>query len=433
MDDRDWLTRLELFGIKLGLDTITAILDDLGRPYQAYPVIHIAGTNGKGSVAAMVSHALAAAGHRTGRYTSPHLVSLEERFAVDGTSVSPDRFDAALARVRDAVTRLTKRGELTVEPTFFEVTTAVAFEIFRNMKVEIAVVEVGLGGRLDATNVVTPVVTAITSIDVDHEAQLGTSIAAIAREKAGIIKPGVPVVVGDLNDEAATVIAAVASTERAPVVSSASADVRICGAAHGQYELTVRTDRDAQAPLPRYGPVLLGLRGRHQVGNAVVATLILDRLRGGPVSVDREAVEAGLRDARWPGRLDLVAIDGRTVLVDGAHNPAGAKALASYLSEVHPERLPIVFGVMADKHAREMLAELAPVARPLILTRAPGKRGADPSTLAPMVGGASAAIIVEPDIERALAAAWSANEAIAVAGSLYLAGEVYRLLDVRIS
>jgi dihydrofolate synthase / folylpolyglutamate synthase len=433
MDDRDWLTRLELFGIKLGLDTITAILDDLGWPDQAYPVIHIAGTNGKGSVAAMVSHALTAAGHRTGRYTSPHLVSLEERFAVDGMSVSPDRFNAALARVRDAVTRLTKRGELTVEPTFFEVTTAVAFEIFRNSKVEIAVVEVGLGGRLDATNVVTPVVTAVTSIDVDHEAQLGTSIAAIAREKAGIIKAGVPVVVGDLNDDAATVIAAVASTERAPVISSASADVRICGAAPGQYELTVRTDRDAQAPPTQYGPVLLGLHGRHQVGNAVVATLILDRLRGGPVSVDREAVEAGLRDARWPGRLDLVAIDGRTVLVDGAHNPAGAKALASYLFEVHPERLPIVFGVMADKHARGMLAELAPVARPLILTRAPGKRGADPITLAPMIRGAAAAIIVEPDIERALAAAWSANEAIAVAGSLYLAGEVYRLLDVRIS
>jgi dihydrofolate synthase/folylpolyglutamate synthase len=169
------------------------------------------------------------------------------------------------------------------------------------------------------------------------------------------------------------------------------------------------------------------------VGNAVVATLILEQLRGGPVAVGREAVEAGLRDARWPGRLDLVAIDGRTVLIDGAHNPAGARALASYLSEVHPERLPIVFGVMTDKHPREMLAELAPVARPLILTRAPGKRGADPSTLAPMVRGAASAIIVEPDIDRALAVAWSANDAIAVAGSLYLAGEVYRLLDVRTS
>jgi dihydrofolate synthase/folylpolyglutamate synthase len=438
MHDRDWLTGLELFGIKLGLDTIAGILDDLGRPHHAYPVIHIAGTNGKGSVAAMVSHALTAAGHRTGRYTSPHLVSLEERFAIDGTAVSPDRFDAALARVRDAVARLTERGELTVEPTFFEVTTAVAFEIFRNLHVDIAVVEVGLGGRLDATNVVTPVVSGITSIDVDHEAQLGTSIAAIAREKAGIIKPGVPVVVGDLNDEASAVIAAVASTERAPVISSTSADVRVRGAAPGRYELTVGTEQvrgagGAKAPPPQYGPVVLGLRGRHQVGNAVVATLILDRLRGGPVTVGREAVEAGLRDARWPGRLDLVAINGRTVLVDGAHNPAGTRALASYLSEVHPERLPIVFGVMADKRAREMLAELAPVARPLILTRAPGKRGADPSTLAPMVRGAASAMIVEPDIERALAAAWSANDAIAVAGSLYLAGEVYRLLDVRIS
>lgn len=432
MHDRDWLTRLELFGIKLGLDTITALLDDLGQPHLAYPVIHVGGTNGKGSVAAMVSHALSAAGHRIGRYTSPHLVSLEERFAIDGTSISPDRFDVALARVRDTVVRLAARGELTGEPTFFEVTTAVAFEIFRKMSVDVAVVEVGLGGRLDATNIVTPAIAAITSIDVDHEAQLGTSIAAIAQEKAGIIKPGVPVVVGDLKDDASDVISAVASAEGAPVISSTSADVRVRGAAAGRYELTVRTNRGTDAPPSQYGPVILGLRGRHQVGNAVVATLILDRLRSGQVVVDREAVETGLRDARWPGRLDLVAIDGRTILVDGAHNPAGATALASYLTEVHPERLPIVFGVMADKRAREMLAELAPVARPLILTRAPGKRAADPSTLVPMARGAASAIIVEPDIERALAAAWSANDAIAVAGSLYLAGEVYRLLDVRI-
>ena len=445
MTDRDWLAHLEFFGIKLGLDTITAILDQLGQPHRTYPVIHIAGTNGKGSVASMVSHALTAAGHRTGRYTSPHLVTLEERFAIDGASVPADHFDAALGRVRAAVERLAERGGLSVEPTFFEVTTAVAFEIFRDLTVDVAVVEVGLGGRLDATNVVAPEITAITTVDRDHEAQLGTSIAAIAREKAGIIKDGVPVVVGAMNDEASEVIASMASARGAPLISSTSADIEVRRAAAGRYELTVRLPhgdrgavvpptpyRGAEAPPPQYGPVVLGLRGRHQIGNAVVATMILDRLRA-DLKPGREAIEAGLRDARWPGRLDRVALGDRSILVDGAHNPAGAKALASYLSETHPEHLPIVFGVMADKHAREMLAELAPLARPLILTRAPGARAADPYALDSMVVGAANPIIVEPEIARALAVAWSANDAIAVAGSLYLAGEVYRMLDVRIS
>jgi dihydrofolate synthase/folylpolyglutamate synthase len=452
MHDRDWLAHLEFFGIKLGLDAITAILDELGRPHRAYPVIHIAGTNGKGSVAAMVSHALTAGGRRTGRYTSPHLVAIEERFAVDGHSVGPDALDEALRRVRAAVERLTERGTLDIEPTYFEVTTAAAFEIFRKLRVDVAVIEVGLGGRLDATNVVTPAITAITSVDIDHEAQLGASIAAIAGEKAGIIKAGVPVIAGEMTKEAFRVIAEIAAATGAPLVSSDCADIEVRGAAPGQYELTLRIDRGAnrlrhgyggppklhakaEAPPPRVvelGPVVLGLRGRHQIGNAVVAALILERLPQS-LAVGPTAIEAGLRDARWPGRLDLVALGHRTILVDGAHNPAGARALASYLSEAHPAGLPLVFGVMADKQARAMLAELVPLARPLILTRAPGRRAADPHALASLIDDAPGSIVVEPEIARALANAWSTSDAIAVAGSLYLAGEVYRLLDVWIA
>jgi dihydrofolate synthase / folylpolyglutamate synthase len=426
MTDRDWLARLEFFGIKLGLDAIAAILDELGRPHRAYPVIQIAGTNGKGSVAAMVSHALTIAGHRTGRYTSPHLVALEERFAVDGRAIAADALDTALRRVRIAVERLREDGTLEAEPTYFEVTTAAAFEIFRSTRVDVAVVEVGLGGRLDATNVVAPAITAITSVDLDHEAQLGTSLAAIAGEKAGIIKPGVPVIVGELKREAFDAIRMIALSRGAPLVSSHCADIEVRGAAPGQYELTVRTNGGT------YGPVVLGLRGRHQIGNAVVAILLLDRLGSG-ITVDRAAVEGGVRDARWPGRLDLVNLRDRTILIDGAHNPAGARALASYLSETHPQGLPLVFGVMADKRAGDMLAELVACARPLILTRAPGTRAADPETLATLIPDASARIVVEPQIQRALAAAWSANDAIVVAGSLYLAGAVYRLLDVPIA
>jgi len=426
MNDRDWLARLEFFGIKLGLDTIAAILAELELPHTKYPVIHLAGTNGKGSVAAMVSHALTVAGRRTGRYTSPHLVALEERFALDGRAVAASDLDRALHRVRGAVATLMERGALDVDPTYFEITTAAAFEIFCNQRVDVAVVEVGLGGRLDATNVVAPAVTAITSIDLDHEAHLGPTLAAIATEKAGIIKPGVPVIVGALKPEALRAVATIAAAKGAPLVASDGAEIDADSTGTGQYRVTVRTDRGT------YGPVDLGLRGRHQIGNAVIAALVLERLPA-DLAIDRTAVETGLRDARWPGRLDLVAVGGRTVLIDGAHNPAGARALASYLSEANPHGLPIVFGVMADKRAREMLAELLPFARPLIVTRAPGARAADPQTLASMFPDAPATIVVEPSIERALATAWSVNDAIAVAGSLYLAGEVYRLLDVRIA
>lgn len=426
MHDRDWLARLEFFGIKLGLDTITAILAELDRPHSSYRVIHIAGTNGKGSVAAMVSHTLTVAGRRTGRYTSPHLVALEERFAVDGRSVAASELDRALHRVRGAVATLMERGALDVEPTYFEITTAAAFEIFRQERVDIAVVEVGLGGRLDATNVVAPAVTAITSIDLDHEAHLGPTLAAIATEKAGIIKAGVPVIVGALKPEALRAVATIAAAKDAPLVQSDAAGIDVDRSGAGQYRVTIRTNRGT------YGPVDLGLRGRHQIGNAVIAALVLEQLPA-DLAIDRTAVETGLRDVRWPGRLDLVAVGERTVLVDGAHNPAGARALASYLSEANPHGLPVVFGVMADKHAREMLAELLPFARPLIVTRAPGARAADPQRLASMFAEAPATIVVEPSVERALATAWSANDAIAVAGSLYLAGEVYRLLDVRIA
>ena len=426
MNDRDWLARLEFFGIKLGLDTIAAILAELDLPHTKYPVIHLAGTNGKGSVAAMVSHALTVAGRRTGRYTSPHLVALEERFALNGRAVAASDLDRALHRVRGAVATLMERGALDVEPTYFEITTAAAFEIFCDQRVDIAVVEVGLGGRLDATNVVAPAVTAITSIDLDHEAHLGPTLAAIATEKAGIIKPGVPVIVGALKPEALRAVATIAAAKGAPLVPSDGAEIDADSNGTGQYRVTVRTNRGT------YGPVDLGLRGRHQIGNAVIAALVLEQLPA-DLAIDRTAVETGLRDARWPGRLDLVAVGGRTVLVDGAHNPAGARALASYLSEANPHGLPIVFGVMADKRAREMLAELLPFARPLIVTRAPGARAADPQMLASMCPDAPAAIVVEPSIERALATAWSANDAIAVAGSLYLAGEVYRLLDVPIA
>lgn len=421
MTDREWLAGLEWFGIKLGLATIGEIASSLGHPERAYPVIHVAGTNGKGSVAAMVARALQASGRRTGRYTSPHLIQLEERFAIDSEMVSRAEFDRALAAVRRMVDQRGQHHPELPPPTYFEVTTAAAFEIFRAARVEVAVVEVGLGGRFDATNVVSPIVTVITSVDLDHEVHLGTTLEAIAGEKAGIIKPGVPVVVGPLDEGAFSVVSKAASAGRAPMIPFEQAcrvGERALG--DGRREVVIRTEEAT------YGPVTLALRGRHQVTNAAVAVLTLEAARRAGLAVTPDDVVTGLRDTRWPARLDLVSVGDRSVLVDGAHNPAGARALAEYLREVSPDGLPIVFGLMADKAAEPMLSALAPLAVPLVVTRAPGRRAADPDALAEIAGRLvpTPSLIVEPDIGRALAAAWRHQPTIVVAGSLYLAGDV---------
>lgn len=428
MDSRAWLAHLEQFGIKLGLDAITAIVGALGHPERACPVLHVAGTNGKGSVSAMVAHALTSSRLVTARYTSPHLVRLEERFAIDGRSVTGAALGAALDEVRRAVSHLQSARALAVEPTFFEATTAAAFVLFRDAMADVAVVEVGLGGRHDATNIVSPLVTAITSVDFDHQAQLGTTLSAIAGEKAGTIKPGVPVVIGPLPDEARAVVEAIARAQGAPLVD-ASADVEVLARPdRGRFEVTLTT------PARRYGPLRLALPGRHQVDNAAVAVRVLETAaaRGLPVSGD--AIAAGLTDARWPARLELVDTPRGRLLLDGAHNPAGARALASYLEAEYSSGLPMVVGVMGDKAIDQMVATLARVARPLVLTRAPGTRAADPHQMAGIARSVvpGLQVIVEPEVEAALACAWSHGPLIVVAGSLYLAGDVMALLGTAV-
>ena len=426
MDARAWLAHLETFGIKLGLDTITALAEELGNPHRACRVLHVAGTNGKGSVSAMVSHALTTAGYRTGRYTSPHLVHLEERFAIDGRPVSGPLLDAALDDVRGAVARLQARGRLAVEPTYFEATTAAAFLLFRHAATEVAVIEVGLGGRFDATNIVSPLVTCITSIALDHQAQLGGSLASIAAEKAGIIKPGVPVVVGRLPDDARAVVEAVAAERGARVVDSNDGVRRVYALADAGGTVV-----EFATPAVTYGPVRLALKGEHQVDNALVAVRLLETAAGAGLPVWRASIERGLSEARWPARLQKVETARGTLIVDGAHNPAGAAALASYLTGRFPEGVPIVVGMMADKDAAGMLAPLVDIARPLVLTRAPGARAADPEQLAAaLTADHRRHARVEPDLARALDSAWSAGPVIVVAGSLYLAGAVFARLGI---
>lgn len=346
------LFSLEQFGIKLGLDNIRAILAALGNPERAYRSIHIGGTNGKGSVAAMVERALRAAGLKTGRYTSPHLDRIEERVAIDGAPVDGGTFESATAAVFTAVDRATAGGSLTVTPTFFEVSTATAFEIFRRAGVDVAVVEVGLGGRFDATNVLTPTIAAITSIAFDHERHLGHTLSEIAFEKAGIAKPGVPLIIGRLPPEAETRITTIANEVGAPLVN-----------AH-----TSSTDR-------QYPSMRLALAGRHQLENAAVAVAILERWSMMVKPIPTDAIVDGLTMCEWPARLEWLRLPaGGELLIDAAHNPAGAEALASYLEDTGSEKLPIVFAAMADKDLKNMIAPLARVAASFVATAIPHPR-----------------------------------------------------------
>ena len=287
------LFALEAFGVKLGLDNISRLCSALGHPERTFASIHIAGTNGKGSVTAMVHAALVAAGLRAARFTSPHLVDLSERFVIGADPVDPVALRLVASDVLDCADRLRATGELPVHPTFFEATTAMAFELFRRADVQVAVIEVGLGGRYDSTNVIAPQIGAITSIGFDHQQFLGNTIEAIAFEKAGIIKPEMDVVTGALPIQARDVIAAVAATHGARLVD-ASGGSRVSIAEGHDDRLFIETPED------RYGPLTLGLRGAHQIGNALVAIRVLETARRRGIGISKAAIERGMTDVRWP-------------------------------------------------------------------------------------------------------------------------------------
>jgi dihydrofolate synthase/folylpolyglutamate synthase len=421
IDPLSYLFGLGQFGIKFGLENMLAIVGRLGHPERTFRSVHVGGTNGKGSVTAMVDAGLRAAGHRSARYTSPHLVDLTERFVIDGRPVPADQMIAAVADVRAVVEQLLAEGLLQAHPTFFEVTTAVAFELFRRAGVAIAVLEVGLGGRLDSTNIIEPSITAITSIALDHQQYLGTTLAAIAAEKAGIAKPGVPMVIGDMDAEAGAVIAAIARDRGAPLIRATDGVSALRSPATAAVAL--------QTPVRDYGEVVVGLKGAHQVGNAVVAVRILELLDQQGVAVPPAAIVSGLSRPSWPGRLDLRRLpDGREILFDAAHNPAGAAALASYLRERGAERLPLVFAGMRDKDVEGMLRAIIPAVGPLVVTRASNRRSSDPESLAELARriAPDVAVTIAASPVEALDIAWRASPRIIVAGSIFLLGDVMK-------
>jgi dihydrofolate synthase/folylpolyglutamate synthase len=407
------------FGIKFGLETMRALCEELQHPESAFPTLLVAGTNGKGSVVAYADAALRASGLAVGRYTSPHLVRVNERVAVGGRDVSAAEFAAAVDRVRRAAARLVRARTIPAHPTYFEVLTAAALDHFRRARVDVAVLEVGMGGRLDATNVAEPIASAIVSVEKDHEAYLGSTLGAIAHEKAGVLRAGRTTVLGPLPPEA-----------RAAVAGEAlAAGARLLDAGDG---VSVRQGSDG-LEIRTPGFVHRGVRtlpGAHQRDNALVALRLLEEAHAAGLAVELGAAAAAFGATRWPGRLERVVARGRPpLLLDGAHNPAAARALAAYLAGEPP--FVLLFGVMADKDVEAMSRILFPLARAVVLTRAPSDRAAAPAEIARRAGPAARDAAAEDDPRRALALAVRLappGGQVVVAGSLYLVGEVTRIL-----
>lgn len=417
----DRLLALESFGIKLGLANIAALCEALDHPERAFASLHVAGTNGKGSVTAMAHAALRASGIHAARYTSPHLVDLNERFVIDDTAVEDVELESAARHVLDCADALLARGRLPGPPTFFEATTAIAFELFRRAGVQVAVLEVGLGGRFDATNVVHPVATAIASIGFDHQLHLGRTLEQIATEKAGIAKAGVPLVAGTLPSSAWPAVRRTAESAGSPVVSVAD-DCEVAWRMEDG-----RAVIDVTTPNHHYAPIKLALRGEHQIGNAVVAIRLLEEARRAGIAVTFDAIERGLAQTVWPARLEELQFPGgRRLLIDAAHNADGAAALARFLQRYHRAPPPLVFAAMRDKDIPAILAPLLPVVGPVIATTAPSARASAPSDLSDAIQALDPhrSVAIEPDPAHAVEHAWRHGPLVCVAGSIFLAGAV---------
>ncbi len=414
-------------GLKWDVNNVRAALDRLRNPERRFASVHIAGTNGKGSVAAMTESILRAAGHRTGLYTSPHLERINERIVVGGEPISDAGFATAFGAVAAAVEALLAESTIPNHPSFFETMTAMAFWHFALAGVEVAVLEVGMGGRLDATNVVTPEVAAITSIDFDHERYLGHSIEQIAAEKAGIIKAGVPVINAAENPHARAVVAARAAEVGAPTVDLDS-EYRAEGVRHKDFGLHEFTARAIDGWAMKLAP---SLRGDFQVRNALVAAAMARQLSTRAWKVSNESIAAGVARTHWPGRLELARRE-PLVFLDGAHNPAGARQVVRFWEEhLRGRRIHLVYGTVREKAVGEMAEVLFPRAASVTLTQAETPRAASAESLRPLAQALNTNVFVEPEPAQALASAMAragADSTIFVTGSLFLVGDCRRVL-----
>jgi dihydrofolate synthase/folylpolyglutamate synthase len=419
----------ETLAMKLGLANTERLLEALGQPHQAFRKVQIAGTNGKGSTAVMLEAMTRAAGINTALYTSPHLVSITERMRFNGQEIQPLYFAGLTERVRNVSVTLRDAGAIPALPTFFEHLTAMFLLACADLRVELAILETGLGGRLDATTAAGAEIVAITPIALDHQEYLGDTLGEIASEKAAIIRPGVRAVVAPQAPEALAVIEQrLAACGVQPRLNDCAIEIQ--GAEHeGRLRATFKTAQDS------YENILLGLRGRHQATNACVAIQLAETLRDSGLVISRADIIAGVRNARHAGRLEIYEGSPR-ILFDGAHNVAGAHALREYLDEFATTPVTLLFGAMRDKQLKQIAAILFPAARRLILTQPTHPRAATPEMLADAASAvrASTEVTLAPDLHEAIQRAREQtprNELICVTGSLYLVGEVQGILELR--
>ena len=407
-----YLYGLERGGIKPGLERIERLMQALDNPHLSYPCVHIGGTNGKGSTAAMTASILMQAGYRVGLYTSPHLERFNERIRINDKELS----NASLVKAALQV----KKAAMTMPPTigspsFFEFTTAMALQYFKDKAVDIAIIEVGMGGRWDATNIIKPLVSVITTVDIDHCDYLGNSLSLIAAEKAGIIKKGVPVVCGEGKAVALTIIAKAAR----------ESDAKLYRLRHDFSMVDAEKGCDYNGIDEEIKALRLGLAGGHQKINAACVLAVIEILKQGAWRISSKAIRDGLRKVRWPARVEVV---GRRplVIIDSAHNPAGARTLAQALTGFRYKRLFLVIGIMGDKDMEGILAPLAPLAHKLILCAPAGTRAARPQVLSCKAERYDKEIIIAPSVRAACKTALraaTAQDAVCVTGSIFTVGE----------
>jgi len=415
---------------KFNLENITILLERLGRPDRMYPCVHIAGTNGKGSTAAFLEKILREAGFRTGLNTSPHLERINERIRISGEEIANERFAEIFTRIHAVIEELLAEGKLRAHPTYFESVTALAFEAFARERVDFAVIEVGLGGRLDATNVVTPLVSIITRIDFDHENYLGHSLREIAGEKAGILKAQVPAVFASQLPEAREVLLERAKELRCPVVETGEAfRVEDEGFEYGCVRATV-----SEIASGKTFPLGLRLAGRFQLQNALNAVAAARILQNRDYRITDENIETGVATTEWAGRLERLQTR-PDVYLDGAHNPGAARELAGFLEESFAGRkVYLIFGAMRDKAVDEVTGMLFPHAHEVIFTQPGTPRAVSARQLAEMAGDHASKFTVIENAEQALESALAKagpEDAIFITGSLYLVGELRHAWSAR--
>ncbi|UCF66086.1 MAG: bifunctional folylpolyglutamate synthase/dihydrofolate synthase [Acidobacteriota bacterium] len=424
----EWLYSLSGPSLKWDIDTASAFTRWLGHPQRGFASVHIAGTNGKGSVAAHLSAIARASGLRVGLFTSPHLVRPEERVRLDEHDIDSALFRRFIERLRDEASRAMAAEAVPRHPSFFEMMTAVAMLAFEHHRVDVGVFETGLGGRLDATNILTPHLAVVTTISRDHQKTLGRSLTAIAREKAGIIKPGIPVLAGWIGAAPLEVLRHVARERGAPF-HDAARELSLQPTADGGFDLAT--------PLASYRGLCSALEGDHQRRNAALAVRAAELLRTRGIGFHDGAIREGLTRVRWAGRLERISGSPR-FLLDAAHNAEGAKALGKYLerhdrAHGRPRRRAVVFGLTEGRRAGSMIRPIAGFVDRIVVTRPATSRAQPPSRVAAELDGAvdSRRVILVPQLaealERAAAAAGPAGEVL-VTGSLYLVGGARQIL-----